>query len=122
MPMAPTSEDGLRHLLELAPSSEHSALIQAAVVAIVARVLHLQQAELRVDEPLQNLGIDSLMAVEIKNRLQTEIGVNVPLARFLEGASVAALALLVQTEMKLSCLTRTDEPDAAEAVMEEFAL
>jgi hypothetical protein len=30
--------------------------------------------------------------------------------------------LLVQTEMKLSRLTRMDGPDAAEAVMEEFAL
>jgi natural product biosynthesis luciferase-like monooxygenase protein len=121
-PTAPTPEDGLRQLLELTPSSEHSALIQAAVAAIVARVLHLQQAELRVDEPLRKLGIDSLMAVEIKNRLQTETGVNVPLAHFLEGASVVALAQLVQIEMKLSRLTRTDGPEVAEAVVEEFAL
>jgi hypothetical protein len=62
------------------------------------------------------------MAVEIKNRLQVETGVNVPLARFLEGTSVAALALWVQTETKLSRLKRTDGLGAETAVMEELAI
>jgi natural product biosynthesis luciferase-like monooxygenase protein len=121
-PMSPTVDDGLLRLLEQVPPSEHPALVQERVAAIVARVLHLEHAQLRVDEPLPNLGLDSLMAVEIKNRLQTETGVNVPLARFLEGASVATLAFWVQTEIKLRGLTRTDVPDAGETVMEEFAL
>jgi acyl carrier protein len=121
-PILPAIDDGLARLLEQVPPSEHPALVQKTVASIVARVLHLEQAQLRVDEPLPNLGLDSLMAVEIKNRLQTETGVNVPLARFLEGASVAALVLWVHTEIKLSGLTRMDVPDAAETVMEEFAL
>ena len=96
--------------------------MQGAVASIAARVLHIGPGELRLDAPLRNLGLDSLMAVEIKNRVQAETGVNVPLARFLEGASVAALAVWVQTEIKLSRLTRTEGLGAETAVMEELAL
>jgi natural product biosynthesis luciferase-like monooxygenase protein len=117
-----TADSDLARHLELAPPAEHSALVQGAVASIAARVLHIGAGELRVDEPLRNLGLDSLMAVEIKNRVQAETGVNVPLARFLEGASVAALAVWVQTEIKLSRLTRTEGPGAETAVMEELAL
>jgi natural product biosynthesis luciferase-like monooxygenase protein len=117
-----TAVSDLARYLELAPPAEHPALVQGAVASIAARVLHIGLGELRVDEPLRNLGLDSLMAVEIKNRLQAETGVNVPLARFLEGASVATLALWVQTEIKLRRLTQTEGPGAETAVMEELAL
>jgi len=121
-PFVTAADSDLARHLELAPSAEHPALVQAAVASIVARVLHIRPDELRVDEPLRNLGLDSLMAVEIKNRLQVETGVNVPLVRFLEGASVAALVLWVQTEAKLSRLKRTEGLGAETAVMEELAI
>ncbi len=97
---ATTSGDGewLHRLTAAAPEARPD-LVRAAVGEIVARVIRVNVADLRRAEPLPNLGLDSLMAVEIKNRVRSDLGVDVPLARFLEGISTDGLADLVQTEI-----------------------
>jgi hypothetical protein len=50
------------------------------------------------------LGMDSLMAVQLKNRIETDLGVLVPIAHFLQSPSVAQLTaqLLEQLAPMLS--------------------
>jgi len=86
------------HRLATTPAEARGDLVRGAVGEIVARVLRVNAAELRCAEPLSNLGLDSLMAVEIKNRFRADLGVDVPLARFLEGASTDGLGEIVQAE------------------------
>jgi acyl carrier protein len=54
--------------------------------------LRLPAANLDPEVPLNNLGIDSLMAIELKNRIEVDLGVTVPMVKFLEGPSVRDLA------------------------------
>jgi acyl carrier protein len=61
----------------------------------LARVLGMSPAKLDVEQPLLNLGIDSLMAVEIGNQIQAMVGVEVPTMKFMEGLSIAGLAAYV---------------------------
>ena len=58
----------------------------------MARVLGLSPSQLDIQQPLTNLGLDSLMAVELKNRISADLGVNVPMVKFLQGFSVAQAA------------------------------
>ena len=44
----------------------------------IARQLHLQERDLRVDRTLESLGIDSLAALEILFRLEDEFGFRMP--------------------------------------------
>nr|WP_203073874.1 non-ribosomal peptide synthetase [Roseomonas ponticola] len=60
------------------------------VARIVAEVLGLQGA-VATDVPLHDLGLDSLMAVEIRNRLAAEAGLDVSVRALIEGATVASL-------------------------------
>ncbi|MFF4568533.1 amino acid adenylation domain-containing protein [Streptomyces sp. NPDC001410] len=65
--------------------------VPALVTSTVARALRAPEAELDRHEPLPNLGLDSLMALEVKDKLSAQLGVSLPLAAFLEGRSVADL-------------------------------
>jgi acyl carrier protein len=72
-----------------ADSSQRYRLLQTYLKEQVARVLGLSVAQLDIGQPLTNLGLDSLMAVELKNRISSDLGANVPMVKFLQGFSVA---------------------------------
>src|SRR4051812_23322232 len=61
----------------------------------LARLLGMSPAKLDVEQSLLNLGLDSLMAVEIGNQIQAMVGVDVPAMKFMEGLSIAGLAAYV---------------------------
>jgi acyl transferase domain-containing protein/NADPH:quinone reductase-like Zn-dependent oxidoreductase/acyl carrier protein len=57
----------------------------------VARVLGTSPDRLDVNKPLLNLGIDSLMAVELRNWIEQELRINVPIMELMRSASLARL-------------------------------
>jgi len=75
-------------LLAAEPGERHQ-LVQSYLSQQVARVLGLAASKLDPQQPLSNLGLDSLMAVELKNRIAVDLGVKVPVVKFLQGFSVA---------------------------------
>ena len=54
----------------------------------VARVLGLSPSTLDLQRPLSHLGMDSLMAVELKNRIAVDFMLNIPVVKFLQGFSI----------------------------------
>jgi acyl transferase domain-containing protein/acyl carrier protein len=71
-----------------AEPGERQQLLQSHLSEQVARVLGLAASKLDLHQPLSNLGLDSLMAVELKNRIAVDLKVNVPVVKFLQGFSV----------------------------------
>jgi acyl carrier protein len=51
----------------------------------------LGSAPVRMDQSLFDLGLDSLMAVELKNEIERQLGVSLSIAVFLEGATLRTL-------------------------------
>jgi acyl transferase domain-containing protein/surfactin synthase thioesterase subunit/acyl carrier protein len=86
----------LRAQLAQVPPGEHLALTCEGVRREVARVLQLPLSELALDTPLQQLGMDSLMVLQIRSRLSEFAGVelaNEDIFR-LESCSALGQALL----------------------------
>jgi hypothetical protein len=45
------------------------------------------------------MGLDSLMAVELRNQIQRTLGVNVPVIKFLEDLSISSLANYIDEQL-----------------------
>src|SRR5581483_12009941 len=68
----------IRQALLAADAATRRALFAEFVAATVAGVLRLPVEELDTTAPLQSFGLDSLMALEIRNRLQDAAGGRLP--------------------------------------------
>lgn len=88
-----------RESLLAAKPKERPPLVQTYLSEQVARVLGLSASEVDLQQPLSNLGLDSLMAVELKNRIAVDLGVNVPMVKFLQGFSVAESATQILEQL-----------------------
>jgi NAD(P)-dependent dehydrogenase (short-subunit alcohol dehydrogenase family)/acyl carrier protein len=72
--------------------SERQLFLEGLIRELLARVLGTSPSKVDVDKPLISLGLDSLMAVEIGNRMQSELGVSIPPVKFMEGLTTAGMA------------------------------
>lgn len=79
-------------LLEADPS-QRVAMVRDFIQAELARIMSFDPDQLDVDQPLSAFGLDSLMALELKNNLEGMLAFTLPMAKLLEGPSIASLAV-----------------------------
>jgi len=89
---------------------------------IVAEVLQIAPSKLKPELPLIQLGLDSLIAVHLKNRVRKETGFDIPLVGALNGGSIASLADELMTEWRMGelCPGQDSEAAASAEPHEEF--
>jgi microcystin synthetase protein McyG len=80
----------LHQLEQVAAENRHSILL-AYFQEQVAKTLALGPSQLDISQPLNNLGLDSLMAVELRNQVKSDLGVDVSMVKFMEGLSLESL-------------------------------
>jgi phthiocerol/phenolphthiocerol synthesis type-I polyketide synthase D len=73
------------------PVESRPPLIGTYLRAEAARVLGMPAERFDAAAPLSSYGFDSLMAVQLKNRIEADLGVILPMTRFLHGPSVDEL-------------------------------
>jgi len=75
-----------------ADAAQRQQLLEEYLRVEGGRVLGLSTSKLDVEQPLNRMGIDSLMAVELKTRIEADLGLDLPILKVLEGASLSQLA------------------------------
>lgn len=81
------------------PAQQH-ALLEAALLQELAAALQQDPASLDPLQPLKNLGIGSLMGMELYNRIRQHWQVQLPLSAVLKGPSLRELATLLQDALQ----------------------
>jgi len=90
-PGAAVAEDARRTLRATDDPVARATLIEAIARTQLAAVLDTEPARLAADTPLRALGLDSLMALELRNRIAHQLGVQISAALALAGGTVGEL-------------------------------
>lgn len=122
-----TSDDGpgtsIADVLSGIPESERRGVVTGHVAELVAAVFDCAASEVKVDESLDDLGLDSMMAMEFRLRINGMFSVDLPVLEILRGVSVESLADRILTELPLSegDTDPTDETNAGPDIDELIA-
>ena len=85
--------------IESAAPEELEGIIAQAVRDAVGSVLRVKPNTLRDDQPLTDLGLDSLMGVEIENSLEGSLGVALPQASLIRARTIGQIVALIAEHM-----------------------
>lgn len=93
---APAAADAVDHafrqqLLAL-EHAERAARLRDYLAQELCRIMGIERDQLDIAQPLNQIGMDSLLAMELKNNLERKLAFQIPMAAFLEGPSVTTLA------------------------------
>jgi acyl transferase domain-containing protein/NADPH:quinone reductase-like Zn-dependent oxidoreductase/NAD(P)-dependent dehydrogenase (short-subunit alcohol dehydrogenase family)/SAM-dependent methyltransferase/acyl carrier protein len=85
----------IRRKIEAASPEEMEGLIRRAVRDAVGSVLRVKPDTLRDDQPLTDLGLDSLMGVEIENSIEGSLGVALPPSSLIRARTISQIVAVL---------------------------
>lgn len=102
-------------LLDAEAGRQRRSLFDTHLREHVAQVLHLPASRIASDKPLKTLGLDSLMSIELRNRLEDALGVSLSASLIWNYPTVNALAPFLAEKMGIPLDGQGQEPSAKEA-------
>jgi acyl carrier protein len=98
-PEAGTAKDDWRDKLAAAPPEGREEIIGQAVRTIIGSVLRVKPESLRDDQPLTDLGLDSLMGAEIETSIDSALGVGLPPTSLMRARTIGQIRTLIAEHM-----------------------
>jgi len=106
------AKDDWRDKLAAAPPEGREEIIGQAVRAIIGSVLRVKPESLRVDQPLTDLGLDSLMGAEIETSIDNALGVGLPPTSLMRARTIGQICTLIAEHMGAGSSGSTPEKPA----------
>ncbi len=99
--------------IEAADPGERQGLIDSYLRERGARILGFAGGQIDVEASLNRLGMDSLMAVELRNAIEADLGVVLPVMSLLQGITMGQLAELIDDQISLRGQQRSAAAETA---------
>ncbi len=107
---SPDAHDPWPRLSEL-PEAERAPCVRERLTALVAGIARLALDEVDPDAPLSDLGLDSLMAVELRQAIERATGMALPLVHILTAPSLDALVTTLCDGLSHQASNHAPSPD-----------
>lgn len=117
-----TDSPTLTALKQAASSETQLNVLTESLKNMIGKVLHIQPEELPTDQSLLKIGVDSLIAVQVKNTLEREFGLTLPLTKILEGPTLETLATDLLTRLKVNGISTTQSESDNNQPLEEIEI
>jgi epothilone polyketide synthase D len=85
------SEQEVKSAIVAAPEAQKPRVVTDYLRRKVAAVLKVEAEAVELERPLHEIGLDSLTAFELKNRIETDLGITLPIGKFLQRPTVSAI-------------------------------
>ncbi|NES18381.1 MAG: SDR family NAD(P)-dependent oxidoreductase, partial [Symploca sp. SIO3E6] len=86
--------------LKTASISERQNLLRNYLQSEMVQVLGLSNEQINLQKSLNTMGVDSLMALELRGRIKAKLEVDIPVSKFIEGVSIADLATEINEQLR----------------------
>jgi acyl carrier protein len=107
------AESAILQRLASTADEERKPVVELYLCEKVANVLRLPLSKIDVEQPLTALGLDSLMAIELKNRIELDLSVRIPIVTFLQGPSIAQFTFQLLDQLAEALPFSPPEPKAS---------
>lgn len=115
-----SSRDGPQFIINFLdfPENERADKIKDFLRQQVAGVLKIDSSGIETDRPLSDFGLDSLTSFELKSRIETQLGLSLPIGSFLQRPTIDAIVPAIAERLTsgdgASASATTDKHDVAE--------
>jgi NAD(P)-dependent dehydrogenase (short-subunit alcohol dehydrogenase family)/acyl carrier protein len=119
------SPEQLQQQLQIGAVEERQKLLVAYLQDLVSKFLGLPpSAKPEPDRVLAELGMDSLVSIQLRNRIKTELKIDVAMGEFMGDANIDRLARAILQQFTVASLLLSETPDteSGEEEMEEMTL
>ncbi|NEZ61543.1 3-oxoacyl-ACP synthase [Leptolyngbyaceae cyanobacterium CCMR0082] len=110
-----------REKILAAESKAQRPLLETYLLEILRELLQHPDLHLESDESLRYL-VDSLMALEIKRRIEFDLGIQVPIAKLFQNDEITLLAGFILNQLIVNNLTTQSSSSDAEEDLQEIIL
>jgi len=86
--------------IKTASISERQNLLRDYLQSEIVQVLGMNHEQVDLQKPLNDMGVDSLMALELRSRIKTHLEVELKVSKFVEGVSISDLATEVNEQLE----------------------
>ncbi|MDZ8033646.1 type I polyketide synthase [Nostoc sp. DedSLP04] len=92
-----------QRLSQVELTSDRQEILTAYFQQELAQVLQLnlstQITTVNIQQPLDTMGLDSLMMLELRNQVQRDLEVDIPMVKLMEGITLSELSILVNEQL-----------------------
>ncbi|NEP14133.1 MAG: SDR family NAD(P)-dependent oxidoreductase, partial [Symploca sp. SIO2C1] len=104
--------------LKAAPPEEGEKILIDYLKKKISALLGMTSSQIDIKQPLTSMGLDSLMAVELRNLVQREMEFDLPMERMIEGINIVQIAGLLIEELLLKQISDSNSSPTEDLVEE----